>query len=351
MKVYHIQAQINHPILITDEKMIAYLINQRFHVSERFIGLLIKKDIIILYLNNLFPTQLTGIEIKRFDDTEDPIKFLNHDLKSDILYVDKHMSAGFLLRLMKLNPLLHVEIEEMTDKVRAQKDEIEIEKMRKASLLNDQAMEMVVSHLKEGISELELAALIPEVYQSIGAHGISFAPIVAFGQNTADPHAVPNDTRLLKGMPIIIDMGCIYDGYCSDMTRSFFYIENTLDDIYQTVLHANLAAIQCVKPGVLLKEIDEAARSVIRKAGYGEYFIHRTGHGIGQEVHEPFDVSAVSDVICEIGMIFSIEPGIYIPNKGGIRIEDLVLVTQNGCEVLNHYPKDLSIIMDSMSIK
>lgn len=344
MKVYHIQSQINHPILITDEKMIAYLINQRFHVSERFIGLLIKKDTIILYLNNLFPTQLIGIDIRRFDDTEDPIKFLNHDLKSDILYVDKHMAAGFLIRLMKLNPLLNIEIEEMTDKIRARKDEIEVEKMRKASLLNDEAMKIVVSHIKEGISEIELANRIPDIFESIGAHGISFAPIVAFGKNTADPHATPNDTLLQKGMPIIVDMGCIYEGYCSDMTRSFFLAENTLDTIYQTVLQANRAAIQRVKPGILLKDIDEAARSVIRSAGYGEYFIHRTGHGIGQEVHEPYDVSAISDVMCEVGMIFSIEPGIYIPNIGGIRIEDLVLVTDNGCEVLNHYPKDLPLI-------
>ena len=344
MKAYQVQARINHPILITDEKMIAYLINQRFHVSERFIGLLIKKDTIILYLNNLFPSQLTGLEIKRFNDTEDPLKLLNHDLKSDILYVDKHMSAGFLLKLMKLNPLLKIEIEEIADKVRAQKDTNEIIKMRQASLINDKAMEIVRNRLVEGISEIEIAALIPEIFQSLGAQDISFTPIVAFGKNTADPHAVPNDTKLEKGMPVIIDMGCVYEGYCSDMTRSFFYKENTLNDIYETVRQANLAAISKVKPGVQLKDIDEAARSVIRKAGYGEYFIHRTGHGIGQDVHEPYDVSASSDILCEVGMIFSIEPGIYLPDVGGIRIEDLVLVTTDGCEVLNHYTKDLQII-------
>jgi Xaa-Pro dipeptidase len=128
------------------------------------------------------------------------------------------------------------------------------------------------------------------------------------------------------------------------MTRSFFLEDNSLIDVYQTVLKANLAAINKVKPGVLLKEIDHAARSVIQSAGYGEYFIHRTGHGIGQEVHEPYDVSANSDVLCEVGMIFSIEPGIYLPSGGGIRIEDLVLVTEDGCEVLNQYPKNSPII-------
>lgn len=344
MKIQHIQKRINHPILITDEKMIAYLVNQRFHVAERFIGLLIKKDESILYLNNLFPTQLTGLDIRRFDDTEDPIKLLNHDLNSDMLYVDKHMKAGFLLRLMKLNPLLRIEIEEIADKVRSIKDNDEITKMRHASLINDQAMGIVQSHIKEGISEIELASLIPEIYQTLGAQELSFTPIVAFGVNTSDPHAVPNETKLTKGMPIIIDMGCVYKGYCSDMTRSFFFQENTLNEIYNTVKRANLTAIKHVKPGVKLKEIDEAARSVIRNAGYGEYFIHRTGHGIGQEVHEPYDVSATSETLCEVGMIFSIEPGIYLPNVGGIRIEDLVLVTEYGCEVLNCYSKDIQII-------
>jgi len=318
MKVHELQNHIQHPILITDEKMIAYLIHQRFHVSERFIGLLIKKDSIKLYLNNLFPTNLTDLEIVRFDDTDDPIKLLNHDLQSDILYVDKNMHAGFLIRLMKLSPLLKIEIDEITDKFRSKKDESEISKMRQASLINDQAMEIVKSHIRLGMTELELASFIPTIFQSLGAQSTSFTPIVAFGVNTSDPHAIPGDTKLEKGMPIIVDMGCIYEDYCSDMTRSFFYQDNTLNDVYETVRKANLAAISTVKPGIPLKDIDHAARSIIKDAGYGEYFIHRTGHGIGQDVHEPYDVSATSEHMIEVGMIFSIEPGIYLPHKGGI---------------------------------
>lgn len=344
MKALQLQTHIKYPILITDEKMIAYLIDQHFHVSERFIGLLIQKDSIKLFLNNLFPSNLKNLEIIRFDDIDDPIKIFVTHLKSDVLYVDKNMHAGFLLKLMKYNPFLKIEIDEMCDKFRSKKDSVEIQKMKQASHINDQAMGIVKSYIKEGISEIELASRIPEIFISLGAQDVSFTPIVAFGVNTSDPHAVPNNTKLEKGMPIIIDMGCIYDGYCSDMTRSFFYQENTLNEIYSIVKRANIAAIEKVKPGVLLKDIDHAARSVIKEAGFGEYFIHRTGHGIGQDVHEPYDVNATSEHLCEVGMIFSIEPGIYIPNKGGIRIEDLVLVTEDGCEVLNHYPKDLEIL-------
>lgn len=344
MKALELQSHIKHPILITDEKMIAYLINQRFHVSERFIALLIQKDSIKLFLNNLFPCQLSTIQIIRFDDIDDPIKILNNHIKTEICFVDKNMHAGFLLKLMKYNPFLKIEIDELCDRFRSKKDTSEIRKMKQASLINDQAMEIVKSLIHEGITEIELASRIPEIFQSLGSSGISFSPIVAFGKNTADPHAVPNETKLEKGMPIIIDMGCVYEGYCSDMTRSFFYHENTLKDIYTLVKKANLAAIQAVKPGIPLKDIDHAARSVIKDAGYGDYFIHRTGHGIGQDVHEPYDVSSSSEHITEIGMIFSIEPGIYVPNIGGIRIEDLVCVTEDGCEVLNHYSKDLQIL-------
>jgi Xaa-Pro dipeptidase len=340
MKAYTLQSKIQHPILISDEKMIAYLVGQRFHVQERFLGLLISPSDVILFLNELFPTKLTGIKIVRFNDIDDPIKRLNDHIHSDLLYVDKHLKSGFLLRLMKLNPLLKVELDDLADRIRAIKDNDEIETMRIASQINDAVMNEVEALCVPGVREKEIAAQIEDLFISKGATSVSFPPIIAFGTNTADPHAVPNDTELKEGMPVIIDMGCLYQGYCSDMTRSFIIGENKkLEEIYQIVKQANLAAIDAVKPGIFLKDIDKAARDVIRDAGYGDAFIHRTGHGIGQDVHEPFDVSSNSDIVAQVGMIFSIEPGIYLPRLGGIRIEDLVVVTEDGCEVLNHYKK------------
>ncbi len=340
MKAYTLQSKIQHPILISDEKMIAYLVGQRFHVQERFLGLLISPSDVILFLNELFPTKLTGLKIVRFNDVDDPIKKLDDHIHSDLLYVDKHLKSGFLLKLMKLNPLLKVELDDLADRIRAIKDQSEIETMRIASQINDAVMHEVETLLVPGVREKEIAAQIEERFISKGATSVSFPPIIAFGKNTADPHAMPNDLELKEGMPVIIDMGCLYQGYCSDMTRSFIIGENKkMEEIYQIVKRANLAAIKAVKPGVLLKDIDKAARDVIRDAGYGDAFIHRTGHGIGQDVHEPFDVSSNSEVVAQVGMIFSIEPGIYLPSLGGIRIEDLVVVTEDGCEVLNHYKK------------
>lgn len=340
MKAYTLQTKIQHPILISDEKMIAYLVGQRFHVQERFLGLLISPSDVILFLNELFPTRLTGIKIVRFNDVDDPIRRLNEHIHSDLLYVDKHLKSGFLLKLMKLNPLLKVELDDLADRIRAIKDKDEIETMRIASQINDAVMSEVEALCVPGVLEKEIAAQIEDLFISKGATSVSFPPIIAFGTNTADPHAVPNDTELKEGMPVIVDMGCLYQGYCSDMTRSFIIGENKkMEEIYQIVKKANLAAIDTVKPGVLLKDIDKAARDVIRDAGYGDAFIHRTGHGIGQDVHEPFDVSSNSEVVVQVGMIFSIEPGIYLPSLGGIRIEDLVVVTEDGCEVLNHYKK------------
>lgn len=340
MKAYSLQAKIQHPILISDEKMIAYLVGQRFHVQERFLGLLISPSNIILFLNELFPTHLTGLKIVRFNDADDPIQRLNEHIHSGLLYVDKHLRAGFLLKLMRLNPLLNIELDDMADRVRAIKDKDEIETMRIASQINDAVMSEVKALCVPGIREKEIAMQIENLFISKGATGISFSPIIAFGKNTADPHAIPNDTELKEGMPVIIDMGCVYQGYCSDMTRSFIIGENkTMEEIYPIVKRANLAAIDAVRPGALFRDIDKAARDVIREAGYGDAFIHRTGHGIGQDVHEPYDVSPNSEVVAQVGMIFSIEPGIYLPSLGGIRIEDLVVVTEDGCEVLNHSKK------------
>ena len=204
----------------------------------------------------------------------------------------------------------------------------------------------------------ELQAKVGAAFRELADSDPSFETIVAFAENCADPHAVPSDKILEEGMSVIVDMGCKFEGYCSDMTRTYFIGKNTMEDVYDTVLRANLAGIAAVKPGVRFCDIDRACRQVIEEAGYGSYFIHRTGHGIGLSVHEPFDVSAVDEIVVEEGMCFSIEPGIYLPGVGGwldwkSKIWDSHGFGRQGKRgkqamgdrrVLNHDPKDQPVL-------
>lgn len=343
MNLTKLQNKLKYPTLITDENMIDYLIGQQIHVGERFFGLLITKTEVKLFLNHLFPSDLT-INIIRFSDTDDVMALVASYLNEDYLLVDKQLKAGFLLKLLALKPTLKVEIDDVADKVRSIKDDFEQDKMRKASQLNDAVMSLVPSFLKVGVSEREVAESIKKCFIDLGSDAISFEPIVAFGDHCADPHAMPSLRTLKENESIIIDMGCLKDGYCSDMTRTFFVNQNPYQDIYNLVKEANSAAEAIIKPGVKFMDIDKAARDVIEKGGYGDFFIHRTGHGIGRDVHEPYDVSSSNEMLVEEGMCFSIEPGIYIDGKVGVRIEDLVLVTKNGCEVLNRFPKDAEVL-------
>jgi Xaa-Pro dipeptidase len=344
MNLDRVIKHIHHTVLISDPSMIQYLCGTHFHVGERFLGLLIQDQKATLFLNKLFPYENKDLEIIRTRDDEDPILEVAQHLHTNTIKVDHRLASGFLLRLMDLKPECTFRLDSILDQLRSIKNENEIFLMREASRLNDMVMTQVPSFLKVGVLESEVKNKIIELFKQ-NSDGCSFDPIVAFGDHASDPHAVAQDRPLKENEAIVIDMGCIYKGYCSDMTRTFFLNSNPMKDIYDLVLKANCAAISKVKPGVLLSEIDDAARSVITEGGYGPHFIHRTGHGIGTSVHEPFPVSSDSLVDCKEGMIFSIEPGIYIEGVGGIRIEDLVLVTRSGVEVLNHTPKNAEIIV------
>ena len=218
--------------------------------------------------------------------------------------------------------------------------------MRRASQLNDMALEQLRPWITAGVSELELAERLTKLYRELGADGTSFDPLVAFGANAASGHHWPDDTRLQPGDVVLIDAGCIYKGYCSDMTRTYVYQRATdrQRQVYEVVRRANEAAEQAVRPGVPLRELDQIARDIITEAGFGPQFTHRLGHFIGLEDHEFGDVSASAADAAAPGNVFSIEPGVYLAGELGVRIEDLVLVTETGCEILNALPKELEII-------
>lgn len=343
MRLKAIEPQCRHDVLVSDPVMIEYLIGIRFHPGERFLGLLVKPTGSVLFLNSLFPVQALDLTIVRFTDDQDPLALVAKRISGDTLYVDHALASGFLLGLMARLPLVSYRTDALMDQLRSVKSSEEIDLMRHASRLNDAVMARVPSILVPGITEKQVHDQIVAWFMEV-SEGISFDPIIAFGDHGADPHAESGDRVLRDGDGVVVDIGCVYRGYCSDMTRTFFVGKATMAKEYDVVLAANLKAIATVKPGVLLSEIDQAARQVITQGGYGDAFVHRTGHGIGTSVHEPYPVSASSTVRCVPGMIFSIEPGIYLEGRGGIRIEDLVVVTETGCEVLNAYPKDRPLV-------
>ena len=337
-------------MLVTDPRSIYYLIGVYNFPHERFYALLLKENgDHVIFVNNLFrmPEEVPYKKVW-FSDT-DPVMDLVYDYidHGQVLGVDKDIRARFLLPLMEKNAATgFVNASFAVDFTRGVKDADEQEKMRASSLANDAAMAQFKELVKEGITEKEIADQMMEIYLSLGASGYSFSPIVSFGANAADPHHMPDDTVLKAGDVVLFDVGCIKDDYCSDMTRTFIY--KTLTDknreVYELVKRANESAITKIKPGVPLSELDKTARDIITEAGYGPNFNHRLGHFIGLDEHEYGDVSLSSELIATPGMVFSIEPGIYIPGETGVRIEDLVLVTEEGVEVLNHYTKELTVI-------
>lgn len=337
-------------MLIVDPMSIYYLTGVYNEPHERFFALLLREDgKHAFFLNKLFSVhEDVGVEKVWYSDTDPVMEIVAGYIDKDaVLGVDKDIKARFLLPLMEMNAAAgFINSSLAVDLTRGVKDEEEQEKMRVSSHINDMAMAEFKKLVHEGVTEKEIADQMIKIYKDLGADGFSFEPLVAFGANAADPHHGPDDTVLKEGDVVLFDVGCIKDGYCSDMTRSFYYKSVTDEHkfIYEAVREANEAAIAKIKPGIPLMELDLTARNLITDRGYGPEFNHRLGHFIGLGEHEYGDVSSVNTQPAEPGMIFSIEPGIYVTGDTGVRIEDLVLVTEDGCEVLNSYSKELEII-------
>jgi Xaa-Pro aminopeptidase len=220
--------------------------------------------------------------------------------------------------------------------LRAMKDSAELEALRTCAHLNDAAASTAFAALRKGMTEQDVATVIRDYYVAHGARP-EFT-IVAFGENGAFPHHHTGDTVLQDGMAVMIDTGCRIGGYPSDMTRCGWFGSTPSAEFLRVaavVEQAVQAAMAAVRPGVLARDIDAAARSVIANAGFGEFFVHRTGHGLGLDIHEPPYITATSDTVIQEGNVFSIEPGIYLPGQFGLRLEDIVISTTEGAEILS----------------
>lgn len=337
-------------MLLVDPMSIYYLTGVYVAPFERFYGLYLRADgKHVFFLNKLFAVpEDVGIEKVWYSDTDAVIDMVATYLDTESpLGVDKDLRAEFLLPLMqKMTSGAVINASLAVDLTRGVKDLEEQEKMRASSAINDAAMKRFRGLIQEGVTEKEVAEQMLSIYRELGAEGVSFEPLVAFGANAADPHHAPDDTVVKPGDAVLFDVGCIKDGYCSDMTRTFYFqeVKKAHQMIYDIVRKANEKAIAKVRPDVPLCELDKTARDVITEAGYGPYFTHRLGHFIGLSEHEYGDVSSTNTRKAKAGMIFSIEPGIYLAGDTGVRIEDLVLVTENGCEVLNHASKEFELL-------
>jgi Xaa-Pro aminopeptidase len=248
-----------------------------------------------------------------------------------------HATAVRLTRLAEKTGVELVPVTDLVEPLRSVKTEAEIDRIRAAVLLNERAFQQVYRTLRPGMTEAAVALTLETVMRELGAEGPSFATIVAFGTNAAKPHAVPGSRVLAAAETVLIDMGLVLEGYCSDMTRTV--VVGDPDPLFRErlriVRRAQLAATQAIRAGILCREVDLAARRVIREAGYGACFGHALGHGVGLEVHEEPRLSSRSRKKLRAGMVVTVEPGIYLPEWGGIRLENMVVVREGGCEVLN----------------
>lgn len=292
-------------------------------------------------------------EIIGYSDVENPWEMARKAIERRVNKVSKlavekeHMNVERYESVSSIFPeAAFISAEEILRNLRMIKDEKEIAKIREACVLADYAVEVGCAEIKEGKTEFDILAVIEYEMKKKGITAMSFATMVLTGANGASPHGNPGLSKVKKGDFVLFDLGVVVDGYCSDITRTVAYgdITDQQKEIYDTVLKAQLAAIDASKPGAACSTIDRTARKIIQEAGYGEYFPHRLGHGLGIGVHEYPSLTETNPLLLERGMVYTIEPGIYVPNVAGVRIEDDVFVTADGVEVLTKFPKELQII-------
>lgn len=264
--------------------------------------------------------------------------------KAGRIALDETMRADFALLLVDALPSAARSFTtETIGALRMRKDDSEYRLIKENALINDRAMQAAFAAIRPGVSELEIAEIVRDHYPTEGAKA-AFT-IVGSGQNGAFPHHATGSRKLQEGDAVVLDIGGTKDGFFSDMTRmaAVGRPPEGYEEVHAIVNAAVEAALKAARPGVPAKIVDAAARGVITDAGYGAYFVHRTGHGLGIEVHEPPYLTSVSETVLEPGMVFSIEPGIYLPGRFGIRLEEIVILRDEGPEIFSELPRDLHV--------
>ncbi|GGA37582.1 M24 family metallopeptidase [Paenibacillus physcomitrellae] len=342
-------------LLITDPKHVYYLTGFASNPHERFLGAVYKRGeqpfLVVPALDEAAARAASDVEqIVTHTDTDNPYALLKQALKGSTGVIGLEKNNLSVTRYEALQAeLAFTEARNIGDwlqSMRVIKSAEEVHKLQHAVNLIEEVLKQGVSRVQIGMTENEMVAEIEYLMRKAGAEGPSFDTMVLSGEKTALPHGVPGTRQIQPGDLLMFDMGVYAAGYASDITRTFAVggLSDELTRMYNTVLAANEAAIAAIKPGISFGSIDKAARDVISEAGYGPYFLHRLGHGLGIDVHEYPSVHGENQDLLQAGNVFTVEPGVYLPGKGGVRIEDDVLVTEQGVSVLTSYPKELTII-------
>lgn len=293
---------------------------------------------------------IQGYEVLMVDQQNGYIKRLTDAINdfgiTTLGYEEEFLTAGELAGYQEKLPVRFAPYSKQIDSFRGVKEEWELERMRKAQEITDKAFTEVLGRIHAGMTELELQAELIYCLYKNGAMGLSFDPIVVSGPNTSMPHGVAGERKIQAGDFVTMDFGVLYQGYCSDMTRTVAvgYATEEMKKVYETVAAAQLAGIAVTKAGAIGADIDGAARKVITDAGYGEYFGHGYGHSLGLQIHESPSPNASNKNPMPAGAVCSAEPGIYLPGKFGVRIEDVTVLKEGGCEILTKSPKNLIIV-------
>lgn len=289
-----------------------------------------------------------------YSDTDNPWELIQKALESrgidnpsSITIEKETLSYDRAEQLLQLYPSVRLDsVETKMNELRLIKDDNELQVLSEAAALADFGVEVGVGALAEGVTEMDVLAKIEYELKRKGVQGMSFSTMVLYGEKSGQPHGNPGLRKLKEGDFVLFDLGVVLDGYCSDITRTVAYknVSDKQKEIYETVRKAQQTALDRCKPGTPIGDIDRTAREIITSADYGDYFPHRIGHGLGIDVHEFPSMSEKNDDKLMTGMTFTVEPGIYVPEIGGVRIEDDLVITENGCRPLTKFPKELQIV-------
>jgi len=342
-------------LLVTDPKHVYYLTGFASDPHERFLGLLLVRGeeptLIVPALDAEAANAASSVNnIVTHSDTDNPYELLQRLFKGSVGTLGIEKEQLTVARYEELSAAVsakqYADIGPLLRSMRVNKSPEEIKRMKHAMELIEEVLRQGLKSVKTGVTEIEIVAELEYLMKKLGAQGPSFETMVLSGPKTALPHGTPGDRKIQHGDLLMFDMGVYADGYASDITRTFAVgdISPEQKNIYDAVLEANLQGIQAIKPGVTLASVDKAARDAIDQAGYGPYFLHRLGHGLGMDVHEYPSVHGNNTDLVQPGMVFTVEPGVYVAGLGGVRIEDDIFVTDNGVEVLTSYPKELTIL-------